>query len=78
MTGTLGALDAASGIGDKLGIAFVERCLFQEQEDLMLNPLLQVPNREQDAFGFSSGSVPLFAEAIGERLFLLRRLQFGE
>jgi hypothetical protein len=44
----------------------------------MLNPLLQVPNREQNAFGFASGSVPLLAKAIRECLFLLRWLQFGE
>ena len=44
----------------------------------MLNPLLQVANRQQDAFGLGSGSVPFLAEAIGKCLFLLRRLQFGE
>jgi hypothetical protein len=78
VTCALGALDAASGGGDKLRVAFVEWCLFQEQEDVMLNPLLQVPNREQDAFRLGSGSVPLFAEAISECLFLLRWLQFGK
>ena len=44
----------------------------------MLYPLLQVPHREQDAFGLWPGSVPLLPEAIGECLFLLRWLQFGE
>ena len=44
----------------------------------MLNPLLQVSNGEENALGSRSGSVPLLAEAIGECLFLLRRLQFGE
>ena len=37
----------------------------------MLNPLLQMPDREQDALGFGSAPVPLLAEAIGECLFLL-------
>ena len=37
----------------------------------MLNPLLQVPRGEQDAFGLGSGSVPLLAEAVGECLLLL-------
>ena len=78
VSGALGAIDAASGGGNKLRVAFVERRLFQEQEDVMLNPLLQVANREQDALGLGSGSVPLLAEAIGECLFLLRGLQFGE
>jgi hypothetical protein len=73
MSGALRAIDAASGSGDKLGIAFVERRMFQEQEDVMLNPLLKVTNREQDALGLGS-SVPFFAEAIGECLFLLRGL----
>jgi len=40
VSGTLGALDAASGSGDKLRIAFVERRLLQEQENVMLDPLL--------------------------------------
>jgi hypothetical protein len=44
----------------------------------MLYPLLQVPNREQDAFCLCPGSVPLLAEAIGECLFLLGWLQFGK
>ncbi len=78
VSGALGAIDAASGGGNKLRVALVERRLFQEQENVMLNPLLQVPNREQDALGLGSGSVPLLAEAIGECLFLLRWLQFGE
>ena len=78
VSGALGALDAASCGGNKLRIAFVERRLFQEQEDVMPNPLLQVPNRKQNALGLGSGSVPLLAEAIGECLFLLRWLQFGE
>ena len=78
MSGTLGAIDATPGSGNKLRVAFVERCLFQEQEDIMLYPLLQVPNRKQDALRLGSGSVPLLPEAIGECLFLLRWLQFGE
>ena len=76
MTRALGAIDAASGGGNKLRVALVERRLFQEQEHVVLYPLLQVPNREQDALGLGSSSVPLFAEATGECLFLLRWLQF--
>jgi hypothetical protein len=48
----------------------------QEQEHVVLYPLLQVPYGEQDALGLGPGSVPLFAETIGECLFLLRWLQF--
>jgi hypothetical protein len=43
-----------------------------------INPLLQVSYRKQNAFCLGSGSVPLFAKAIGECLFLLRWLQFCE
>ena len=78
VSGTLGAIDAIPGGGNKLRVPLVERRLFQEQENILLNPLLQVPNRKQDALGLGSGSAPLLAETIGERLFLLRGLQFGE
>jgi hypothetical protein len=74
----LWALDAATGDGDKLRVPFVEWSLFQEQENVVLYPLLQMPNREQNPFGLGSGSIPLFAEAIGECLFLFCWLQFGE
>ena len=48
MSGALGALDAASGSGNELRVALVERRLFQEQKNVVLYPLLQVPNGEQD------------------------------
>jgi hypothetical protein len=70
----LGAINAASGGGDKLSIAFVEWRLLQEQKHVVLYPLLQMPNGEQDALGLGSGSAPLLAETIGECLFLLRGL----
>ena len=70
VSSALGALDATSGGGSKLRIPFVERRLFQEQEDIVLNPLVQVANRKQDALGLGSGSAPLLPETIGERLFL--------
>ena len=41
----------------------------------MLNPLLQVPYREQDTLGLASCAVPLLAKTVGECLFLLRGLQ---
>jgi hypothetical protein len=78
VSGTFGALDAASGGWDKLRVAFVEWRLFQEQENVMLNPLLQMPHWKQDALGLGSGPVPLLPKAIGECLFLLGWLQFGK
>jgi hypothetical protein len=41
----LRAIDAASGGGDKMGIAFVEGSVFQKQEDVRLNPETQVAYR---------------------------------
>jgi hypothetical protein len=78
VSGALGALDTASCGRNKLRVALVEWGLFQQQEHVMLNPLLQVPNREQEPLRFGPGAVPLLAEAIGECLFLLSRLQFGK
>ena len=78
VSGALGAFDAASGGGNKLRVAFVERRLFQDEQDVLLNPVLEMANGKQDALGLASGSVPLLAEAIGEGLFLLGGLQFGE
>lgn len=78
VSGALGAIDAASGGGDKLRVALVEWRFLQEQKHVVLYPLLQVPNREQDALGPGSGSVPLLTEAICECLLLLGWLQFGE
>jgi hypothetical protein len=78
VTGTLGAINATPCSGYKLRVPLVEGGQFQEQQNVVLYPLLQVPNGEQNALGLGSGSVPLFAEAIGECLLPLRRLQFGE
>jgi hypothetical protein len=65
LSGALGAFDAASGGGDKLRVTFVERCLFQEQKDVMFDPLLQVPDREQNAFGLGACTIPFLAETVG-------------
>jgi hypothetical protein len=78
VSGTLRAIDTASGGGNELGIPLVEWRLFQEQEDVMLDPLVKVANRKQDSLRLVSGSAPFFAQAIGECLFLLRWLQFGQ
>ena len=78
VSGTLRALDAASGCGNELTVTLVEGRLFQEQKDIVLDPLLQMPNGEQNPLGLGSGSVPLLAEAIGECLYLLRWLKFSQ
>ena len=42
VSGAFGAIDTASCGWYELGIALVERCLFQEQEDVMLYPMLEM------------------------------------
>ena len=50
----LRAFDAGSGGGNELSIPLIERCLFKKQEDVLLYPLVQVLDREQDALGLAA------------------------
>jgi hypothetical protein len=75
----LRAFDASSGGGYELGIAFVERCLFEKQEDVLLYPLVQVFDRKQDTLGLATcPAVPLLAEAVRKGLLLLGWLQLRQ
>jgi len=72
MPGPLGTIHTASGDGHKMRVAFVEGSVFEEEQDILLNPHLQAPHGKQDAFGFAvARPAPVFAEASRERLFLL-------
>jgi len=42
VSGAFGAINATSGDWYELSIAFVERCLFQEQEDVVLYPMMEM------------------------------------
>ena len=78
MSGAFGAIDAASGGGDELGIAFVERCLFQDKQDVVLNPELEIADGEQETFCLPVSAAPFLFEASGEGLLLLVRLELRQ
>jgi hypothetical protein len=68
----LGAIDTASSEGHKMCVPFVEGTVFEEEQDVLLNPELQVPYWKQDTLGLAvARPTPVFAEASRERLFLL-------
>jgi hypothetical protein len=55
-----------------MSIAFVEGRVFEEEQDVLLDPELQVPHGKQHALGLAvARSAPVFTEASRERLFLL-------
>jgi hypothetical protein len=72
MSRPLGAIDTTSGDGHKMSVAFVEGRIFEEEQDVLLDPELQVPYGKQDALGLAvARSAPVFAETSRERLFLM-------
>ena len=74
----LGALHATPRCRDKLRIAFVEWSQFQDEEDVALNPELEIADREKDALGLLSAVAPILFEASGECLFLLVGLELRQ
>jgi hypothetical protein len=66
----LGAIGTTASGRDKLRVPLVERRIFQDQQDIAVNPELQVADGQQDTGGFRSSVVDLF-EASRERGFLL-------
>jgi hypothetical protein len=63
VTGALGAIEAASGSGYKLGIPCIEGGHLENEHQLVLNPLLKLANRKQDAPGLLATRHPFLAEA---------------
>jgi hypothetical protein len=76
--GALGAVHATARRRHKLRIALVERGLFQDEQDIRLNPELETADRKQNAFRLLPSRAPILFEASGKRLFLLARLKLGE
>jgi hypothetical protein len=74
----LWAIEATTRRWHKLRIASVERCEFQDEENVALNPELEIADREKDALGLLSTIAPIFFEASGESLFLLVGLEFRQ
>ena len=76
MPGAFGAVHAASGSGNQLRVPLVEGRIFQDEQDVLLNPELEIADREQDALCLLLPRTPILSETSGESLFLLIRLEF--
>jgi hypothetical protein len=73
----LGAVHATPRRWHKLRVALIERREFQDEEDVRLNPEMQITDRQQNTDWFRGPVVNLF-EASGEHLFLLVGRQFRQ
>jgi hypothetical protein len=74
----LGAVHTTPRCRDELRVALVERSQFQDEEDVALNPELEIADREQDALGFLPSIAPILFEASGVCLFLLVGLELRQ
>ncbi len=72
------AVHTAPRCRDKLRVALVERSQFQDEEDVALNPELEIADRQQDALGLLSAIAPILFEAGPECLFLLVGQKFRQ
>src|SRR6201996_3222866 len=70
MSCPLWAIGTTASGGNKLRVALVERRVFQNQQDIVVNPELQVTDGQQNTSGFRSAVVDLFETGL-ERGFLL-------
>ena len=77
MPGPFRAVETGASLRNEVGVALGERRRGQLQEDVVLDPLLKVANREQDALRFAAVAV-LFLIAGFEGIELLFRLEFGQ
>ena len=66
----LRAVGTTASSGNKLCVPLVERRILEDQQDVAINPELQVADGQQDTRWLGSIVVDLF-EASRERLFLL-------
>ena len=61
-----------------MSIALVERCLFEDEQDVVLNPELEIADGEQEALCLPVPAAPFLFEASGEGLLLLVRLELRQ
>ena len=54
MSRPLGAIDTTAGGGNKLRVPFVEGRILEDEQDVRLNPELQVANGQQNTLGLAS------------------------
>ena len=73
-----GAIHAASRCWHKLRVPLVEGSMFEDEEDVALNPELEIADGEKDAFRLLPCRPPILFEASGERLFLLVGLELRQ
>ena len=67
----VGAVHAASRDGDEMRVPLVERSVFQDEQDVLLNPRLQVADGEKDALGLAvAAGAPVLLKASGQCCFL--------
>ena len=71
----LGAVHTTPCCRDKLRVAFIEWSEFQDEEDVALNPKLEITDREKDSFGLLTTIAPILFEAGRESLFFLVGLE---
>ena len=72
MSCPLGAVNTTPGNGHQMRVPLVERSVFEEEQNVLLNPDLQAPYRKQDALGLAVARyAPVLAEARRECLLLL-------
>ena len=77
VAGALGAIDAGTGLGHKLRVLFRERRGGKLQQNVVLNPLLEMADGEQDALGLAAVRVR-FLIAGGECFLLLFGLKLRQ
>jgi hypothetical protein len=74
-----GAVHTVPGDGDEMSVLLVERSIFEDEQDVLLNPCLQVANGEKNALGLSVGSrSPILAESSLKSFFLLVERQLRQ
>ncbi|WP_263415293.1 hypothetical protein [Terriglobus albidus] len=67
----LRAINAASGNGDEMSLALVEGSVFEEEQDVRLNPELKIADGQKNASRLLPARAPIFFETSRERLLLL-------
>ena len=77
MAGALGAIDAGTGLGHKLRVLFRERRGGKLQQNVVLDPLLEMADGEQDALWLAAVGVGLLI-ASGECFLLLFWLELRQ
>lgn len=71
MARPFGAIDAASGGWHKLAVLLVEGRVFENEQDVAINPELKIADGQQDTLLFSAAALPVLPKTSGECDLLL-------